>query len=348
MRNKLKYLSWVFALFLVADAAAGIHLSYFEPRCYVLNKDPLTFPNHALIPSCRMQIRMGFRIFDLISNSLGMRDGETREVPLSSSKQRFLLLGDSFTEGIALPWEETFAGILSLRLSPKAEILNAGTAGSLPSVYGRKVQKLLQEGVKFDEALVFLDTSDVFEAAGLPGDQFEYGTKTSGGKMAVVYVQVRAWVCHFFRYSCLAFMPFQNIQAMQEPVYKGGLLLSAWISDEGLYREWGEKGLSICAADMEKLSQILSDAKIPFTVLVYPYPQQIYERDYDSRYIRFWREWAAAHEGVKFVDLTPALTDLGPEESIRTYYLPIDFHFSAKGHERVARELEATVFQNGF
>src|SRR3990172_6311027 len=107
----MKHLWWIIPLLLLAaDLVAGLRLSNFEPRCYVLGNNPLSPPSHQLLPSCDMPIRMAFRVFPLRSNSLGMRDGQIREALPSPPHRRLLLLGDSFTEGIALPWEETFAG----------------------------------------------------------------------------------------------------------------------------------------------------------------------------------------------------------------------------------------------
>ena len=55
-------------------------------------------------------LRSSYRI-----NSLGFRDRAVREVPLVSDKRRVVFIGDSFTEGIGVPYEQTFVGILDER-----------------------------------------------------------------------------------------------------------------------------------------------------------------------------------------------------------------------------------------
>ena len=53
--------------------------------------------------------------YPLITDSLGFKDGSTREVQLKSTSRRILLIGDSFTEGIGQPFENTFAGLVESR-----------------------------------------------------------------------------------------------------------------------------------------------------------------------------------------------------------------------------------------
>src|SRR5581483_227672 len=51
--------------------------------------------------------------YRLITDNLGFKDASTREVPLKSSSRRILLMGDSFTEGIGMSFEDSFAGLLA-------------------------------------------------------------------------------------------------------------------------------------------------------------------------------------------------------------------------------------------
>ncbi|NCY22693.1 hypothetical protein EBX31_12160, partial [bacterium] len=101
--------------------------------------------------------------FQEISNSLGLRDGERRAISPVGDRPRILLIGDSFTEGVGVPWEETFAGRLQAALKPKGvEVLNAGVASYAPILERIKVRHLVeQEGLRFDRLVLFLDLSDL-------------------------------------------------------------------------------------------------------------------------------------------------------------------------------------------
>lgn len=101
--------------------------------------------------------------YTLFTNSLGFKDRSSREVPLKSTNHRILFIGDSFTEGICLNYDDTFVGIIDATLSKKQiEVLNAGRVSYSPIIYWRKIKYLIQDvGLQFDEVVVFIDLSDV-------------------------------------------------------------------------------------------------------------------------------------------------------------------------------------------
>ena len=102
----------------------------------------------------------------LHTNSLGFKDKSSRTIPLLSSKnftKRIVFIGDSFTEGIFLEYEDTFVGIIDKELNKKSiQVLNAGVGSYSPTIYWRKVKYLIEEvGLKFNELVVFIDMSDL-------------------------------------------------------------------------------------------------------------------------------------------------------------------------------------------
>lgn len=54
-------------------------------------------------------------------------------------------IGDSFTEGIGLPYEETFVGVIAQNM-PTLKIANLGVSSYSPSIYLSKVKYLLDHG----------------------------------------------------------------------------------------------------------------------------------------------------------------------------------------------------------
>lgn len=103
----------------------------------------------------------GDRQYSVRTNSLGFIDRSTRQVDMESSSPRILFIGDSFTEGKGLDYEDTFVGIVDESL-PAVEVLNAGVSSYSPTIYWRKVKYLIEEvGLQFDEVIVYLDISDI-------------------------------------------------------------------------------------------------------------------------------------------------------------------------------------------
>jgi len=124
--------------------------------------------HHALVPNFDGYDNWGDVRYKFDTNSLGFRDAEVRDVPLTSKTRRVLLIGDSFTEGTGVAFEDSFAGRLAAAGTQRAEIefLDAGVISYSPALYYRKVKYLIERGLRFDEVVVFSDVSDVYDEAG--------------------------------------------------------------------------------------------------------------------------------------------------------------------------------------
>lgn len=101
------------------------------------------------------------------TNSLGFKDREVREVPLTSPQRRVLLIGDSFTEGVGFEFSETFAGIAAESFAGRGvEVFNAAVVSYSPAIYYSKVRYLIEEvGLDLDAVVVFIDISDIADEA---------------------------------------------------------------------------------------------------------------------------------------------------------------------------------------
>jgi len=101
--------------------------------------------------------------YSVYTNSLGFKDSSMRDIDLKTNSHRILFIGDSFTEGVMLNWEDTFVGMIANALNElEIEVLNAARASYSPSLYWKKIEFLIREkGLKFDELIVFMDISDL-------------------------------------------------------------------------------------------------------------------------------------------------------------------------------------------
>jgi hypothetical protein len=73
-------------------------------------------------------------------------------------------LGDSFTEGIGLPFEQTFVGLVAAQ-HPELNIANLGVVSYSPSIYLAKLKTLYAQGYQFKTVIVFIDISDIQDEA---------------------------------------------------------------------------------------------------------------------------------------------------------------------------------------
>ena len=158
--------AYCIALFLVFDFAWSSFTQGQEQARVARIYDPVY--DHGFAANFDGYDVWGEARYRLITDSLGFKDASTRDVPLKSASRRILLIGDSFTEGIGQPFENTFAGLLAqegAKRSSKVEFLNAGVASYSPTIYYAKIKYLLDKGLQFDEVVLFSDSSDVEDEA---------------------------------------------------------------------------------------------------------------------------------------------------------------------------------------
>jgi hypothetical protein len=327
--------------------------------------------SHTLAPRYSTERAVwGSATFALRTNSLGFRDASVRTVsPQPQGRRRVVIIGDSFTEGIGLAWEDTFVGRFA-RLAPQFEVLNAGVLSYAPSVYWRKTAWILDAGYAFDELLVYIDISDVQDEAIAyreePDGTIRYvgyginywatvdnpslvdpGWKApqAAQDAAQASWDWKSWMKSHFAYSNLAYALLKARLRGQEAPHR--MLRSYWTVDAGIpgYGEMGvEGGLRKATAYMDRLARLLRGHGIALSVGIFPWPDQL---DFDTeanRHSAHWKAWCERSGCARFVDHTPdffAFKRTHPDWRQRLF-IPGDVHHSPEATELIARRLAAT------
>jgi hypothetical protein len=152
------------AIFLALDFLYS-HL-FYHPAGSARIADPVF--SHTLRPNFDGYALWGERKYRLITDSLGFKDAAVRQITLTPDTRRVILIGDSFTEGLGVPFEESFAGMLAAagaQRAAKTEFLDAGVLSYSPTLYYRKIKFLIDSGLVFDDVVVLPDLSDVIDEA---------------------------------------------------------------------------------------------------------------------------------------------------------------------------------------
>jgi lysophospholipase L1-like esterase len=278
--------------------------------------------------------------------------------------QRILFIGDSFTEGIGVEFEDTFVGIIGKKLSyDSIEILNAGVSSYSPAIYYRKTKYLLEEtNISFDSLVVFLDISDIEDEAEfywIDDDrvigtdrvpQVWLGMRKSGRTIkqeialhasnsignAAVYNSIIVCLGYLVKSNITIIPDSGEERSEQDDELGTGKLRALWTVNDALFTSFGAKGLRRGRENMDRLLDVLKRYDIDLTVVVYPWPDQIIEQDLHSRQVSFWRAWAE-ERGVQFIDLFPVfVSEKDGEATIRENFLPGDVHWNEAGHRLVA------------
>ena len=290
----------------------------------------------------------GFLKYKVRTNSLGFIDGRIRDIALETDKHRIVFMGDSYTEGMGVPYNSTFVGIIDSLLSQQGiEVLNAASGGYSPIVYWRKTKYIIEEmGLDFDEMIVFLDLSDARDETMryFLDDSLNVRYQNDSAYYAQIDKHRRSFGDLIRRNTIATIALLTEVRRYRYLVQKDqqyGINSdnSLWTIREEDYKAFGEAGLESMKFYMDKLYDLLEAHGISLTVAVYPWPDQVYYFDFMSIQVSFWKEWCAG-EKVKFIDCFPYFvkgsTQEEREEIIEKYYIRYDTHFNENGHRLIA------------
>jgi hypothetical protein len=355
-------LALALGVFAAADLAAGALLLPHDAN--YRSQEP--WFHHGLRPNASGLSQWGEgQVYPAHVNSLGFLDREVREIPLHSERRRVLLIGDSFTEGIGVPFERTFAGLLQERLEPAGiDVLNAGVMSFSPRLERLRLEQLLDEvGLEVDELVLLIDISDI-------QDQILYRKFVPRRATAAERARAAAWrwvTQHSFaigsvdellatrrrnalreKYKVTVLPPWldyfwlegQDHEPSSDPDFP--LVRVQWTGDELFENPWTDLGLAMAREDLLAIAELCRRHGIELTLGVYPWPTQVRTFERESRQEFLWETFAAEH-GLGFVslwdDFMPA-GDYDPEELYRRNFIVGDVHWNGAGHRLVADRLE--------
>ena len=309
-------------------------------------------------------VRFGPRIYPLFTDSLGFRNRAAVEVPASSDKRRILFLGDSFTEGLGVEYSKSFVGIIADELARHGiEVMNAGVVSYSPIVYWRKAAYLLDVvGLTVDEVVVHLDVSDIYDEA------FRYElTSDKRVKFRTTYEedlkarqQIPVTLRDVAKQNSLVLYSALNALAdlvnpserhrLHEKRYAINQWHARWTVDGELMQKFGREGLESASRHMDELLALLERRRIPMTLAIQPWPDQVLNNEVDGPQTTFWRDWSAARR-VRFIDYFPCYIQRGRDyeanlRAISERYIAADVHFNERGHAVIAENFLAAYGMN--
>jgi|LakMenE01Jun11ns_1017448.scaffolds.fasta_scaffold9844180_2 lysophospholipase L1-like esterase len=311
--------------------------------------------------------------YKFITNSLGFRDFENRNVlKINSTKKRILLIGDSMTEG-ALEYSNSYSGLLTKHLKKDYEVLNAGVGSYSPSNYYFKIKYYIDQGYKFDHIIIFLDISDVVDEQQYKYDNSDnlilnknfYHKKIS----SKIFIYLRDNFITFrtisliidntekvknfikFKYKASIFFnkDYMSINKKEIELYRMiNLDIGAWTQNVEEFRyniNNVNTGIIRAEKNLLKLFNLAQENKIIVTLAIYPWPNQIYFKD--KFYKKYWADFSMKNN-VNFIDLYDDIIDpkKSSEENILENYIIGDIHFNKNGNTKIFKALNKKLKLN--
>jgi hypothetical protein len=318
--------------------------------------------HHAFKPNCTDTGIWGRDSYDFSTNSLGFRDEKVRDVPLTDVRPRILMLGDSFTEG-KVAWRDSYVGRIAAHF-PQYDILNGAVASYAPSNYLNTARMLLAKGVEFDEAIVFIDISDVQDEAAFYHDRDSSGAVAEPARGRKPNSPAAWWHYHLahdlrlttnivefferllvrFDFNHLTWEQSGNVFDSERGPWTYRHVNEADPYSAGYAPLGVERGIAREKSKMDALWQELEKRNIPLSVVVYPHPPQLVHDTVDSRQVRIWRQWCEG-KCKRFINLFPAFfaekdrCRLQPGCWYLNNFIFGDNHYNAAGNALVADAL---------
>jgi hypothetical protein len=121
--------------------------------------------HHDLRPMSSFYDHWGYERYKIYTNNLGFKDKSNRQVKFKN--KNILFIGDSFTEGVGIKYQDTYVGLIEKNLKKKlnnVEVLNAGVQSYSTSIYLSKIYHLLErKKLPITDIVVMVSGGDIFD-----------------------------------------------------------------------------------------------------------------------------------------------------------------------------------------
>ena len=306
--------------------------------------------HHDFLPNINVIEDNGkFGQYNFITNSMGFKDKNTNKISLKKTQHRILFIGDSFTEGLFLPYEKTFVGIIDNELSSKKiEVLNAGVSSYSPIIYFKKIEYLIDKGFEFDELIVFIDISDIEDEATIYRSDKAKVIKIKDKKKIKNKQNIRTIIDFlkknlYMTYSFLNYIHDKSVPTLNKTNVSEEEFIRFMISDKHTrdkctinqeIRNKYQIGINNALKYMNLLNNLCKKNNIKVSIAVYPWISQIYYDDLDSLQVSIWKKFSDENN-IMFYNFFPNFINKKNSNKInfiREVTIPFDSHFNEKGN----------------
>ena len=365
-------LSYSILIIIVLDLVSGLFIISDNYNSF---RTPHYYFHHGLQADRDTWAVWGSSLYPFKTNSLGLVDSAVYDVKLKADKKRLLILGDSHSEGVGVPYEKTFSGILAKRMKKDMEVLNASCISYSPKIEYLKAKYLFEKGLKVDHIFVFIDISDMQNE--LVYKTFEpkkrswlreglYSSKLFMKKHSAIFYLASSIISRnqtrqFFNKANLFnqkgsldtpenvidlyasfFKGFNDKVLLSNPQFHG---VGEWYYNNR-FRVLADLGISLGQQNILKLKELCDLQNVKLTISVHPWQYQILKGNDHDYYVEKWKSFAEDNN-IDFINLFPVfITAQNPVITLKMYLIKGDNHWNEFGHAQVADYLEKYIRKN--
>jgi hypothetical protein len=278
--------------------------------------------------------------YRISTDNLGFKSHPGRKTSLYPDDVRTVFIGDSFTEGIGVEYDRTFAGMFDSAY-PRHEIVNMGVASYSPKLYKDKLRHFRGKGFEYHRLVLCLDISDIQDEIVYDGKRARLDPRERRLFKTIESISHYSLIVSVFQHIGRKTNAYNSIVGYQ---WKYSEERSKWPDDERIFSEWGCMGLSLAAANMDTIIEMQRQEGKEMVMVIYPWPQQIISGSFRNHQTSFWQAYCS-RKGVILVNLFDAFERecqrMGKEKVLADYFISGDVHWNERGHAFVFRALDS-------
>jgi hypothetical protein len=361
IKTSIKIIFITFFISLLADFFFGKLIlkslnSYFATTEFygkIMRTDHPIF-HHTIIPNVNYNKARGFQgLFTLCTNNHGFVSKCNQTV---SKNFDIGIIGDSFVEGSAVNYEDSFVGIFDEK-KKNTSVANLGVTSYSPKIYFSKLNYLINNNFKFKHIIFFIDISEFYDdnmtyTLNKDNTVGEYNAKEKGLKRRK-FLRSNFPLTNFYMYVLKKnrqvkknVTPTNNKIPIfnQKAEYKG-----QWTYyRKGSHVEYNIsiiEGQNKMIETMNKTYELLKKNNIKMSLAVYPWPQQLKNDVVNSKHVKMWKKFCL-NKCEQFIDYFPYFFEEKEKSSYlevyKKYYWWNDIHFNKLGNKIIADKLIET------
>ena len=296
--------------------------------------------------------------YTFCTNSYGFR---SKCNSVEHKKYDVAFIGDSFTEGVGLNYEDTFVGIIEDLT--KKKILNLGIVSSSPSLYLKKLNYILKEGIHFDDLIVVMDLSDIYDELSYNvkfksnSNKCKNGQQTTKNKtdhysQIMYFLEDNLQITYMLLKKLWWEFNFRKINKNFHSAYlEKNFYRSAWPYNDNIKEFRNKECLDELIMTTElvliEIYSLLKKHSINLSILIYPWPGTLIHDNENSKYVQIWKKFCSDKCKI-FLNSFPIffeeLNYIDNKKIINKYYFKYDVHFNKKGNKLLANFINKNFF----
>lgn len=361
--NKILLITFLFFLFFDLILGKFIYKKFLRKNFTDVHHNTYIESSYDHTLDKELDVIWGSPRYRICTDKNGFRESCINRSSVQKKNFELAIIGDSFTEGVGLNYEETFVGIFSEKIG-REKVANLGVSSYSPSIYYLKIKYLLEKNYRFGEVIIFIDLSDLVDEAACY-IFFNDNISRRENYNSCINLGVKFFDKDYlnllrnnFRLTFESFILFRNfliyknITKKKPSSYQLNSPRSSWTYNykKELYNNYSLADAQKLQIDkMVLLYNLLKTYNIEMSIAVYPWPNTIYFDKPDNIYTKMWRDFCVS-KCKNFYNFNNVFFDQlkthDKDEVIIKNFLEGDVHFNAYGSKLLAVDFYKKFLKN--